>query len=211
MCRALAGRNDVSDGALPRRPKGACTPTAPAISWSQQSLIQPCLGGGGRGPVWQRLGDECAISGEVWEALGLGLADRDELIARGPHVVDQPAPLPPDRLGVAGKLPHASLGILKRLVGFSARARAQLVGFAMRRCTHLLALPGGRRSGLGHVARCCLAQFGCLALRGASQLLRIALRYVLQFLRLAFGLLEPRIGPRARAGGDLVGGLVGTL
>src|SRR5689334_5748857 len=162
------------------------------------------------------LGGQRDLVCELGETLALDVADRDELLPDAAHVVDQAPALPPDRLGAAGQVAAARLRGLEHLLRLAASGRPQLVSLALGRGALLLALPRRRLAQLGGFGRRGLPELGRLTPCGLACLLGLAVRSIPCFLRLAqggraqllgllLGLLEPVVGPRARAGRDLLG------
>src|SRR3954447_10562674 len=174
----------------------------------------------------------CGLRG-AREARRLCVADLDELLPQGAHVVDEAPTLVPDGLHITVQLADQRLGGLAHLLDFPLRRHAHLLNLELSCRTYLLGFARGRLAEITRVALDCVAKLCRLALRGLTKLLCFARCRLAEFLGLVLGrlpcrpsvlhsglahllrfllcLLETLVCCRARAHGDLVGGLVRAL
>src|SRR5918992_1987482 len=156
------------------------------------------------------------------EARGLRLGDAVELLDHGAQALDQTPARAPDPAGAAIELLYARLRPGPHLANLAFGGRAHVRGFARRGLGQLVRLAGGGVAQLLGEPLGCLAHLLRLALSPLPQLLRLATGFLAILLRLAGGrladllslplpLLDSILGPRARAGGDLLRRLVGAL
>ena len=133
------------------------------------------------------------------------------MLSHRPDVVQQPSALSPHRVDAAGKLARAGLGFPGDLPGLLTSTPEQPVGLAPSLRLQSLALVRRRLAQLRDLAHRRVPQLGRLALGRFARLLGRVPGGSQRLLRLALCLLKPVVGLRARAGRNLVGGLVSAL